>query len=318
MKKISLIVPMYNEEENVKKFYEETKEVLQNIKNSYDYELIFIDDGSTDNTLVLLKELAKIDGKIKIISFSRNFGKESGIYAGLSKAKGDVVVLLDADLQNDPKLIIEMLSYIEEGYDTVTTIRNRKGESKIKSLFSRMFYVVMSKGDNVNLKQGAQDFRMMTAQVVKAILDMDECNRFSKGIFEWVGFKTKYIEVENRPRNAGSSKWSFKKLFNYAVEGITSFSIRPLKIATITGLIISILSLVLALQIVMQTLIDGKDIPGYASTITAILFIGGIQLITIGILSEYIGKIYLEIKHRPKYIIKEEISVENNKYEGEK
>ena len=318
MEKISLIVPMYNEEENVKKFYEETNKVLQNIKNSYDYELIFIDDGSTDNTLVLLKELAKIDGKIKIISFSRNFGKESGIYAGLSKAKGEVVVLLDADLQNDPKLIIEMLSYIEEGYDTVTTIRNRKGESKIKSLFSRMFYVVMSKGDNVNLKQGAQDFRMMTAQVVKAILEMDECNRFSKGIFEWVGFKTKYIEVENRPRNAGSSKWNFKKLFSYAVEGITSFSIRPLKIATITGLIISILSLVLALQIVMQTLIDGKDIPGYASTITAILFIGGIQLITIGILSEYIGKIYMEIKHRPKYIIKEEISVENNKYEGEK
>lgn len=318
MKKISLIVPMYNEEENVQQFYDETKEVLQSIKNTYDYELIFIDDGSKDNTLALLKELAKIDGKIKIISFSRNFGKESGIYAGLSKAKGDVVVLLDADLQNDPKLIIEMLTYIEDGYDTVTTIRNRKGESKIKSLFSRLFYVVMSKGDNVNLKQGAQDFRMMTAQVVKAICEMDECNRFSKGIFEWVGFKTKYIEVENRPRNAGTTKWSFKKLFNYAIEGITSFSIRPLKIATITGLIISILSLILALQIVMQTLIDGKDIPGYASTITAILFIGGIQLITIGILSEYIGKIYLEIKHRPKYIIKEEIDVENNKYEGEK
>lgn len=313
MKKISVIVPMYNEEENVKKFYNETQTVLQKIQDKYDYEMIFIDDGSKDKTLELLKEISKTDNKINIISFSRNFGKESGIHAGLAKSTGDIVVLLDGDLQHDPQLIPEMLKYIEEGYDTVTTIRNRKGESKIKSLLSRMFYVVMPKTDNVKLQQGAQDYRMMTRQVVDAILEMDEYNRFSKGLFEWVGFKTKYIETNNRTRNAGTTKWNYSKLFHYAIEGITSFSIKPLKIATIIGAIISIISLILAVQIVMQTLIEGKDVPGYASTITAVLFIGGIQLITIGILSEYIGKIYLEIKHRPKYIIKENISGENTK-----
>lgn len=313
MKKISVIVPMYNEEENVKKFYNETQTVLQKIQDKYDYEMIFIDDGSKDKTLELLKEISKTDNKINIISFSRNFGKESGIHAGLAKSTGDIVVLLDGDLQHDPQLIPEMLKYIEEGYDTVTTIRNRKGESKIKSLLSRMFYVVMPKTDNVKLQQGAQDYRMMTRQVVDAILEMDEYNRFSKGLFEWVGFKTKYIETNNRTRNAGTTKWNYSKLLHYAIEGITSFSIKPLKIATIIGAIISIISLILAVQIVMQTLIEGKDVPGYASTITAVLFIGGIQLITIGILSEYIGKIYLEIKHRPKYIIKENISGENTK-----
>lgn len=311
MKKISVIVPMYNEEENVKKFYNETQTVLQKIQDKYNYEMIFIDDGSKDKTLELLKEISKTDNKINIISFSRNFGKESGIHAGLTKSTGDIVVLLDGDLQHDPQLIPEMLKYIEEGYDTVTTIRNRKGESKIKSLFSRMFYLIMPKSENVKLQQGAQDFRMMTRQVVDAILEMDEYNRFSKGLFEWVGFKTKYIETNNRTRNAGTTKWNYSKLFHYAIEGITSFSIKPLKIATIVGAIISIISLILAVEIVMQTLIEGKDVPGYASTITAVLFIGGIQLITIGILSEYIGKIYLEIKHRPKYIIKENISGEN-------
>lgn len=306
-KKVSIIVPVYNEENVLDLFYDETKKVLDQIKNKYDYELIFIDDGSTDNTINILKAKQKADTKINIISFSRNFGKEAGIYAGLSNVTGELALVMDADLQNEPKIIIEMLKYIEEGYDTVTTIRNRKHEPKIKSLFAKIFYNFMKETKNIKLQEGAQDFRMMTKQVVKAILELKEYNRFSKGIFSWVGFKTKYIEVENRPRVGGKTKWSFGELIKYAIEGITSFTVKPLRVATISGAIISILALVLAIQIIMQTLIYGKDMPGYASTITSVLFIGGIQLITIGILSEYVGKIYLEIKNRPKYIIKEKI-----------
>ena len=243
---------------------------------------------------------------VNIISFSRNFGKEAAMYAGLNNSTGDYVVIMDADLQHEPKVILQMLKYIEEGYDTVTTIRNRKDESKINSGFAKIFYEIMNGEKNLELKQGAQDFRMMTRQVVEAILDLKEYNRFSKGIFSWVGFKTKYIKVQNKPRRAGKTKWDFLGLSKYAVEGLTSFSTKPLKISTIFGSVISLISLILAVQIVIQTLIVGKDVPGYASTITSVLFIGGIQLITIGILSEYVGKIYLEIKDRPKYIIKED------------
>lgn len=308
IKKISVIVPVYNEEEVIEIFYRETSAVLKTLKNKYDYELIFVNDGSSDRTLNILKKMNETDKKNKIISFSRNFGKEAAMYAGLSKSQGDLIVIMDADLQHEPKIIIEMLKYIEEGYDTVTTIRNRKHESKVRSFFAKLFYKLMQGTNNVEIKQGAQDFRMMTRQVVEAILELKEYNRFSKGIFSWVGFKTKYIEVENKERRAGKTKWNFRGLTKYAIEGMTSFTVKPLKIATISGAIISFLSLILAVQIVMQTLIQGKDMPGYASTITSVLFIGGIQLVTIGILSEYVGKIYLEIKDRPKYIIKEEIS----------
>ena len=312
MKKLSIIVPAYNEEEVIELFYKKLKEVIDKITERYKYEIIFVDDGSKDKTLDILKKLRENDKNINIISFSRNFGKEAGIYAGLKNSNGDIVVLLDADLQHDPENIPQMIKYIEEGYDTVTTIRNRKGESKVKSWFSNMFYRVMSENKEIKLKKGSQDFRMMTRQVVQAILDLKEYNRFSKGIFSWVGFKTKYIEVENKKRAAGKTKWNFMKLFRYAIDGITSFSVTPLKIATISGSIISILSLIFAIQIVIQTLIMGKDVPGYASTITSVLFMGGIQLITIGILSEYVGKIYLEIKGRPQYIIKEKITGEND------
>lgn len=306
MKKISLIVPAYNEQDVLELFYKETKNVLEKIKDKYDYEIIFIDDGSKDKTLDILKELRNLDKKINIIRFSRNFGKEAGMYAGLSNSTGDLIVLLDADLQNDPKIIIEMIKYIEQGYDIVTTLRNRNGEPKIKSLFANIFYKLM-KNTDLQLQKGTQDFRMMTRQVVDSILELKEYNRFSKGIFNWVGFETKYIEVENRKRVAGETKWNYIRLIKYAIEGITSFTVKPLKIATIVGIIISIISFILAVEIVMQTLIMGKDIPGYASIITSVLFIGGIQLITIGILSEYVGKIYLEIKGRPQYIIKEKI-----------
>lgn len=307
MKTLSIVVPAYNEEDVIELFYKKVKEIVDRIKEKYEYEIVFVDDGSTDNTLNILKKLRESDKNINIISFSRNFGKEAGMYAGLKNSSGDIVVILDADLQHDPENIIKMIKYIEEGYDTVTTIRNRKGESKIKSFFANMFYKFMSGNKETKLKKGSQDFRMMTRQVVQAILELKEYNRFSKGIFNWVGFKTKYIEVENQKRAAGKTKWNFMKLFKYAIDGITSFSVGPLKVATVSGGIISLLSLIFAIQIVIQTLIMGKDVPGYASTITSVLFMGGIQLITIGILSEYVGKIYLEIKGRPQYIVKEKI-----------
>ena len=293
MKTLSIVVPAYNEEDVIELFYKKVKEIVDRIKEKYEYEIVFVDDGSTDNTLNILKKLRESDKNINIISFSRNFGKEAGMYAGLKNSSGDIVVILDADLQHDPENIIKMIKYIEEGYDTVTTIRNRKGESKIKSFFANMFYKFMSGNKETKLKKGSQDFRMMTRQVVQAILELKEYNRFSKGIFNWVGFKTKYIEVENQKRAAGKTKWNFMKLFKYAIDGITSFSVGPLKVATVSGGIISLLSLIFAIQIVIQTLIMGKDVPGYASTITSVLFMGGIQLITIGILSEYVGKIYL-------------------------
>ena len=304
--KLSIIVPCYNEESVIELFYKETIKVVSQIQKKYDYEMIFIDDGSKDNTLKLLKELRKQDNNIRIISFSRNFGKEAAIYAGLENSIGDLVVLIDADMQHDPNIIPEMIKEIENGYDTVTTIRkNRKGEPIVKSFFSKMFYRLMKRTGEIELVQGAQDYRMMTRQVVDSILLLKEYNRFSKGIFSWVGFNVKYLEMDNRPRVGGKSKWSITKLFKYAGEGITSFTTAPLKISMILGFIISILSLILGIEIVIQTIIIGKDTPGYASTITAVLFIGGVQLISIGILSEYISKMYLEIKNRPKYIIKE-------------
>lgn len=308
MKKISVIVPMFNEEEVIYLFYDEIKSILDKISYNYDYEIIFVDDGSKDNTLKKAKKLKKEkDDNIKIISFSRNFGKEAAMYAGLKMSKGDLVVILDADLQHDPKYIIDMIKFIEDGYDTVVTVRNRKGESKVKSFFAKLFYKIMKDAEDINLKQGMQDYRMMTRQVVNAILEVEEYNRFSKGIFSWVGFKTKILKVENRKRVAGKTKWSFTSLTKYAVEGITSFTLKPLKISMVIGFLISMFSLISAIVIIIQTLVQGKDVPGYASTITAILFMGGIQLISIGILSEYVGKIYLETKDRPRYIIKEKI-----------
>lgn len=308
MKKISIIVPMFNEEQVINMFYDETKKVLKEIEEKYTYEFIFVDDGSKDNTLNLVKKLREKDDKVTIISFSRNFGKEAGIYAGLNNATGDLVVIMDADLQHPPKIIKEMCEGIEEGYDTVTTRRiNRKGEPIIKSAFSKMFYKIMSKIVDFEVVQGSQDFRMMKREVVDAIISLKEYNRFSKGIFSWVGFKVKYIEIENVERAAGTTKWSFKSLFKYALEGMLSFSTVPLRISTVLGLLISIVAIIATCVIIIQTLIFGKVVPGYASIITAVLFMGGVQLVCLGVISEYIAKMYLEIKDRPKYIIKEKI-----------
>lgn len=306
MEKISIVVPCYNEEKNINNFYEEMIKTLEKVKENYSYEIIFVNDGSNDQTEIEVKKVRKTDKNIILISFSRNFGKEASIYAGLNNATGDLVALIDADLQHPPVTILEMIKGINEGYDVVATKRkNRKGEPVIKSVFSKLFYKMMRMF--IPIEKNVQDFRLMKKEVVDAILSLKEYNRFSKGIFTWVGFNIKYIEIENIERKAGKTKWSFKKLFSYAIEGITSFTTAPLKASTLMGFCISIIAIISTIVIILQTLIYGKDVPGYASIITAILFMGGVQLISIGILSEYISKMYLEIKKRPKYIIKEKI-----------
>ena len=307
MKKISIVVPCYNEEKNINNFYEEMIKTLEKVKENYSYEIIFVNDGSNDQTEIEVKKVRKTDKNVILISFSRNFGKEAAIYAGLNNATGDLVALIDADLQHPPITILEMIKGINEGYDVVATKRkNRKGEPVIKSAFSKLFYKMMRMF--IPIEKNVQDFRLMKKEVVDAILSLKEYNRFSKGIFTWVGFNIKYIEIENIERKAGKTKWSFKKLFSYAIEGITSFTTAPLKASTLMGFCISIIAIISTIVIILQTLIYGKDVPGYASIITAILFMGGVQLISIGILSEYISKMYLEIKKRPKYIIKKEDS----------
>lgn len=312
MEKLSIVVPCYNEETVIEIFYNKLMEITAKISDKYDYEVIFVDDGSQDETFSKMKALREKNSKIKIISFSRNFGKEAGIHAGLSNSTGELTVVMDADMQHPPEMILEMLKYIEEGYDTVTTRRkNRKGEPIIKSFCARMFYKLINKFMEVKLEEGSQDFRMMKRNVVDAILSLNEYNRFSKGIFNWVGFKCKYIEIENVKRAAGKTKWSFSSLWKYAMEGITSFTTAPLKIATFIGMFVFIVSTIFAFTIVIQTLIMGKDVPGYASTIVSVLFMGAIQLLCIGILSEYISKMYMEIKNRPKYIIRDKIDNEN-------
>ena len=306
MEKISIVVPCYNEEKNINNFYGEMIKTLEKVKENYSYEIIFVNDGSNDQTEIEVKKVRKSDKNIILISFSRNFGKEAAIYAGLNNATGDLVALIDADLQHPPVTILEMIKGINEGYDVVATKRkNRKGEPVIKSVFSKLFYKMMRMF--IPIEKNVQDFRLMKKEVVDAILSLKEYNRFSKGIFTWVGFNIKYIEIENIERKAGKTKWSFKKLFSYAIEGITSFTTAPLKASTLMGFCISIIAIISTIVIILQTLIYGKDVPGYASIITAILFMGGVQLISIGILSEYISKMYLEIKKRPKYIIKEKI-----------
>lgn len=305
MKKISIVVPCYNEEKNINNFYEEIIKTLEKVKENYSYEIIFVNDGSNDETEIEVKKIRKTDKNVILISFSRNFGKEAAIYAGLNNATGDLVALIDADLQHPPITILEMIKGINEGYDVVATKRkNRKGEPAIKSAFSKLFYKMMRMF--IPIEKDVQDFRLMKKEVVDAILSLKEYNRFSKGIFTWVGFNIKYIEIENIERKSGKTKWSFKKLFSYAIEGITSFTTAPLKVSTLMGFCISIIAIISTIVIILQTLIYGKDVPGYASIITAILFMGGVQLISIGILSEYISKMYLEIKKRPKYIIKKE------------
>ena len=306
---ISIIIPCYNEEDSITYFYDAiTKQsaVMQN-KYKVDFEYLFINDGSRDNTLNIIKEYAKRDERVKYISFSRNFGKEAAIYAGLKNADGDFVAVMDADLQDPPYMLEEMYkSIINEGYDCAAARRvDRKGEPPVRSFFARMFYKLINKISNANIVDGARDYRLMTRQMVDAILEMGEYNRFSKGIFGWVGFDTKWLEYENTERAAGETKWSFWKLFLYSLDGIVAFSTAPLAIASVIGFIFCIIAFIMILGIIAKTLIWGDPVAGYPSLVCIIFFVAGVQMFCIGILGQYISKTYMETKKRPIYILKE-------------
>ncbi len=309
MKLLSAIVPCYNEEENVRDFYDEFIKNEPFFKEKdLDFELIYVDDGSRDHTVAEVKKLIEEDNRVHLLSFSRNFGKEAAIYAGLEKCSGDYAVFLDADLQDPPSLLPEMFSYIEQGYDSVATRRvTRKGEPKIRSFFARCFYKLMHKISKTEIVDGARDYRLMTRQVVDAILSMPEYNRFTKGIYGWVGYETKWLEYENIERKKGETKWSFWKLFVYSIEGITSFSTAPLALAALMGVLFCILAFVFLIFIWVRAMIFGDKTSGWPSLVCIILLISGVQFFCMGILGQYLAKTYLEVKRRPIYLIKEDI-----------
>ena len=306
MKLISVVVPCYNEEEVLPLFYQEITRVAGEMPD-YAFEFLFVDDGSKDETMKVVKEMAAQDERVKYISFSRNFGKEAAMYAGFSKAAGDYVTLMDADLQDPPALLPEMVKAIEEeGYDSVATRRvTRKGEPPIRSFFARRFYALMRRISKTEIVDGARDYRLMTRQFVNSLLELGEYNRFSKGLYGWVGYKTKWLEYENIERAAGETKWSFWKLLLYSIEGIVAFSEAPLAIAAISGLLFCFIAFLFIVFIVVRTLLFGDPVAGWPSLICVILMIGGIQLFCIGILGKYLSKTYLEVKNRPIYICKE-------------
>lgn len=309
MSLLSVIVPCYNEEENVKDFY------IELMKNGYffeergmDVEILYIDDGSKDRTVEEVRELRKNDERIRMISFSRNFGKESAMYAGLEKAKGDYVVIMDADLQDPPALLPEMFAAMDEGYDSVATRRvSRKGEPPVRSFFARCFYRLMKKISKTEIMDGARDYRLMTRQMVDAILQMPEYNRFTKGIYGWVGFRTKWLEFENIERAKGETKWNFWKLFLYSIEGITAFSTVPLVIASFMGVLFCVLAFVAIVFIIVRKILFGDPVSGWPSLVCIILLVSGVQLFCLGILGQYLSKTYMEVKKRPVYLVKEEL-----------
>jgi glycosyltransferase involved in cell wall biosynthesis len=309
MKLLSAIVPCYNEQENIADFYQEfiKNEAFFREKET-DLELLFIDDGSKDATAEEVKKLARQDKRVHLISFSRNFGKEAAIYAGLKKAKGDYVVFLDADLQDPPSILPEMYGYLEQGYDSVATRRvTRKGEPPVRSFFARMFYRLMRKISRTEIMDGARDYRLMTRQVVEAILSMPEYNRFSKGIFGWVGFETKWLEFDNIERKKGETKWSFWKLFLYSLDGITAFSTAPLGFAAFMGVLFCVAAFLFIIFIIVRKLLFGDPTSGWPSLVCIISLISGVQLFCLGIVGQYLAKTYMEVKRRPIYLIKEEL-----------
>lgn len=305
MKKLSLIIPCYNEEEALPLFYHETTKVLADLP--YDYEILFVNDGSGDNTLNVMRSLAEKDPHVVYLSFSRNFGKESAMYAGFCNAKGDYVAVMDADMQDPPALLPQMLEILESGeYDSVATRRvSRVGEPRIRSWFARRFYQLINKISDADVVDGARDFRLMKREMVDAILSMSEYNRFSKGIFGWIGFKTYWLPYENVERIAGETKWSFWKLFKYAIDGIINFSQAPLAIASWFGILMTGFSFIMLAFVFLRRIIFGDPVAGWASTICVIVFIGGIQLFCLGIIGQYLAKTYLEVKKRPHYIVSE-------------
>ena len=304
MKKLSIIVPCFNEEESIPYFYDEVKKVTKNM--DIKLELIFVDDGSRDKTLEVIK--SKTDDKeVKYISFSRNFGKESAMYAGLSMASGDYVTIMDVDLQDPPSLLPEMVRLIEEeGYDCVATkSTSRNGYSFLRKTFTKWFYDIIGKMSKTEMVPGARDYRLMTRQMVEAVLSMKEYNRYSKGLFSFVGFKTKWIEFENKERVAGTTKWNFWKLFSYALDGIVGFSTAPLTMAAFIGVLFCLIAFIMIIVIIVKTLAFGDPTSGWPSLACIIFMVSGIQLLCLGVICEYLAKMYLEVKQRPIYIIKE-------------
>ena len=307
MKKLSIIIPCYNEEETIRPFLEVTKVVENQMAEEVVFDYIFVNDGSKDATLEVLREVSREFENVHYLSFSRNFGKEAGLLAGLERADGDVVTVMDADLQDPPEMLIDMYGKIKEGYDVVGTKRvNRQGEPAIRSFFAKVFYKLMNSVSDTEKVDGVRDFRLMTRQVTDSILKLKEVNRFSKGIFSWVGYKVTYLPYENRERVAGQTSWSFWNLFRYSIDGFVSFSEAPLNLATWAGFASFVFSFLGILFIIIRKLTIGGSIAGWASLVTIILFIGGLQLLALWIIGKYLAKIFLETKKRPIYIIEEE------------
>ncbi|MBR6627489.1 MAG: glycosyltransferase family 2 protein [Lachnospiraceae bacterium] len=309
MRLLSVVVPCYNEEENIGLFYDELMKNQEFFtETDTEIEILYIDDGSGDKTLERIKELKEKDARVRYISFSRNFGKEAAMFAGLEKSKGDYVVLMDVDLQDPPSLLPEMLAAVkEEGYDSVATRRvSRKGEPPIRSFFARIFYKLMRKISRTEMMDGARDYRLMTRQMVNAILEMREYNRFTKGIFGWVGFRTKWLEYENVERVKGETKWSFWKLFIYSLEGITAFSTMPLMLASLIGVCFCIFAFIMIIFIIVRKLIFGDPVSGWPSLVCIILMVSGVQCFCVGIVGQYLAKTYMEVKKRPIYLVREE------------
>ena len=304
MEKISLIIPCYNEEESLPPLYEELKRVTAEM-TEYTFEMLFIDDGSKDKTLSILKDMAKTDERVKYISFSRNFGKESAMYAGFCNVTGDYAAVMDADMQDPPSLLPQMMEILKtQDYDSVATRRTtRKGEPIIRSFFAKMFYKIMRKISPVDMVDGARDFRLMKRKMVDAIVSMSETNRFSKGIFGWIGFKTYWLAYENVERVAGQTKWSFWKLLKHSIDGIMNFSDAPLKLASWSGFFFTFVAVVMLLVVFIRALVWGDPVAGWPSTVCIILFVGGIQLFCIGVIGQYLSKVYTETKKRPQYIV---------------
>ena len=304
--KVSIVVPMYNEQESLEILYQELNRVTDTIKD-YEFEYLFVNDGSKDNTLQEIQRIATADDRVRYVSFSRNFGKEAALYAGLSNADGDYIATMDADLQDPPSLLPQMLAMIEsQDCDNVATRRvNRKGEPPIRSFFARCFYKLMRRLSNIDIADGARDYRLMSRAMVDSILSVSEYNRFSKGIFAWVGYETRWLEFENVERSAGETKWSFWKLVRYSIDGIINFSNTPLQISSYLGMILTIVSFIAIIVEVIRALVFGDPVAGWPSLVCIITFIGGIELFCMGIMGQYIAKTYMEVKHRPHYIVKE-------------
>lgn len=306
MKKVTVIVPCFNEQEAIPIYYKEMCKIMLQMQD-VDMELLFVDDGSTDRTLSVMKTLHTLDERCQYLSFSRNFGKEAAIYAGLKNATGDYVAIMDVDLQDPPELLPQMYQILEEEeYDNVATKRStRTGEPRIRSFLSEAFYKCINRISKTEIVNGARDYRLMKRKMVDAVLEMSEYNRFSKGIFEWVGFRTKWLEFENVERSAGETKWSLRKLFKYSLEGIMGFSVAPLSLASVIGLLFCVFSFLMILVIVVRTVVWGDPVNGWPSLVCIIFMVGGVQLLCTGIVGQYLAKTYLETKHRPIYILKD-------------